>query len=549
MINVARIRGEILFFIAKILDLYIRSKRIFSNKDAFSKLHNLADDFLTEQYCEFNKKELDVSYSLDNKKKVLIDCFPIPIWVAANSILANQLGIKFSAEICSFGEGDRDPFSAKVYPTFGCHKHLRVIIPLQSRAEMKKTFLDAIVNIKDKHTLFNWQVSGIQIGDELYESYLRVFSAPTVKIGGLRYLYMLYRTLKYYYYFAAFLKKNNVVAAILSHDIYIETGILSKICWANEVPVYLASGVELKRVHYADQKFSEFEKYSEYFSLLSKEKKLAAIAWSKQRLSKRFSGEVGVDMTYSTKTAFQNKALNRQLTRTDSVKIIIATHCFFDNPRAYGGNLFKDFYEWITFLGEISLNTDYEWYIKTHRDYLPGTMEVIEEFLGKYKRFKLINSEVSWHQLKQEGASVVLTCYGTVGHELPLIGVPVINSGYNPHVAYKFNIHAKTVSEYAKILSNLSINTQIVDAEKIYEFYYVHHQMAKSGGYIFDSYEDLCNYIQKFGVDSNLIFEIVINGGHKKIEETKTIFNHFIDEKYFSLAEKNIYLNRQSKEI
>ena len=36
-------------------------------------------------------------------------------------------------------------------------------------------------------------------------------------------------------------------------------------------------------------------------------------------------------------------------------------------------------YEWIKFLGKISHSTDYEWYIKTHPDFLPGNIDIIKK--------------------------------------------------------------------------------------------------------------------------------------------------------------------------
>ena len=102
--------------------------------------------------------------------------------------------------------------------------------------------------------------------------------------------------------------------------------------------------------------------------------------------------------------------------------------------------LFLDFYEWLCFLGEISKKTDYDYYIKPHKDYLPGTIESLNEIITKFPNLTLISPTVSFHQLIREGISFALTCYGSIGHELPLLGVQVINAGYNPHNAYNFNL-------------------------------------------------------------------------------------------------------------
>ena len=89
------------------------------------------------------------------------------------------------------------------------------------------------------------------------------------------------------------------------------------------------------------------------------------------------------------------------------------------------------------FLALKSKTTDYEWYIKPHRDYLPGTLEILNSFIPKFKNLKIINPDTSFHQLKKEGIKNILTCYGSVGHELPLLGFNVINAGYNPHINFE----------------------------------------------------------------------------------------------------------------
>ena len=80
------------------------------------------------------------------------------------------------------------------------------------------------------------------------------------------------------------------------------------------------------------------------------------------------------------------KIIKRQL-NYNKKKIIVATHCFFDNPNAYGNFLFNDFYDWLIFIGKIGekLKKNYEIYIKPHRDYLPGTIEALNEIKKIYK--------------------------------------------------------------------------------------------------------------------------------------------------------------------
>jgi len=147
-----------------------------------------------------------------------------------------------------------------------------------------------------------------------------------------------------------------------------------------------------------------------------------------------------------------------------------------------------DFYEWLCYLGKISEKTDYDWYLKIHPDPWPGTLETIQGILAEFPRITLIPHETSHHQLVKEGIDFVLTAYGSVGHELPALGVQVINAGYNPHVAYDFNWHPKSLEEYEYYLLNLDKLHKEINLEELYEFYYMHHYYVLADDLILKSY-------------------------------------------------------------
>jgi capsule polysaccharide export protein KpsC/LpsZ len=197
---------------------------------------------------------------------------------------------------------------------------------------------------------------------------------------------------------------------------------------------------------------------------------------------------VGVDMAYSTKSAYGASRHQRLIQASPRKKILIATHCFFDSPHSYGNNLFPDFYEWLEFLGQISECTDYDWYIKTHPDYLPGTREVIDGFLARFPKFTLLPADASHHQIIAEGIDFALTVYGTIAFEYAALGIPVINASlYNPHIAYDFNLHAKDVEDYRQLLMKLDQLTFSIDKQQVYEYYFMRH-IFNTENLFFDSY-------------------------------------------------------------
>ena len=79
------------------------------------------------------------------------------------------------------------------------------------------------------------------------------------------------------------------------------------------------------------------------FSKISNDQKKIAIDWSKKQLDKRLGGEVGVDMFYSSESAFGSHLTKRALSESYKTKILICTHEFHDNPHSTGGLLFLIF--------------------------------------------------------------------------------------------------------------------------------------------------------------------------------------------------------------
>jgi len=209
---------------------------------------------------------------------------------------------------------------------------------------------------------------------------------------------------------------------------------------------------------------------------LSPEVRQEGLALARQRIERRFAGEVGVDMLYSTSSAYGRLRQGQLLLPSLRKKILIATHCFFDSPHSYGNNLFPDFWEWLDFLGILSGETDYDWYIKTHPDYLPGTLEIVQGFIRRYPKFTLLPSDASHHQIIAEGIDVVLTVYGTIGFEYAALGKSVVNCSLsNPHVAYNFNLHPRSVEEYRIMIRDLDHLPLSIDLDQVYEFYFMHH--------------------------------------------------------------------------
>ena len=233
---------------------------------------------------------------------------------------------------------------------------------------------------------------------------------------------------------------------------------------------------------FSTTKLSLHKYYKKLFNTLKPKDKKKAIKLSQNRLSLRLGGRIGVDMSYSTKSAFSSKVktLKYKFTK-NKINILICAHDFYDNPHPYGKNMFVDFYEWLCFLSKISHKTDYNWYIKLHPDYNPATLETVLEINKKFKNIKFLSPNTKFNQISH-GIDFALTTHGSVGHELPLLGITVINCDYNnPHCSYKFNYTPKSLKDYRDKITNLSNKDKIkISKNEIYQFYYINYYYMKS---------------------------------------------------------------------
>jgi hypothetical protein len=252
-------------------------------------------------------------------------------------------------------------------------------------------------------------------------------------------------------------------------------------------------------------------------------------------------------MLYSSKSAWSPFFFNeRIINKSNKIKILIVAHDFFDSPHSYGRNLFTDFYEWLLFLRDISLNTNYDWYIKTHPDYTSGSRKIIENFVKNNKKFNLLQSSASHHQIIKEKINFALTIYGTIGVEYAAKGIPVINGSINnPHIKYKFNLHPKNIESYKKILNNLEKLKLKITYKKVMEYYFMHNLYAQDN-LLFGNNHEL---VSKLGGYKNLFnykfYEYYLKNNTPDLQRNinSAIYSFIISKSYVSdVYLKNIEL-------
>jgi len=362
----------------------------------------------------------------------------------------------------------------QVYRSFGITKILQ-IDPCPWRAWRVSILARKLhKSLKTKKAVEQLTLHKIRIGDLLYDSYLKDLKRPTIELDSKEWAKFLKKFLNLFLFWEDYFKQTKVVGINVSHCVY-ELAIPLRIAVFRNIPAYQFNITHAYRLNKKNLfAYNDFHNFKKQFKRLPKKIKHQGLKLAEKRIARRLQGEIGVDMEYSKKTAYGKFKSYPILKFSKRKKILIATHCFFDSPHSYGDNVFPDFFEWLNFLGNFAKSSNYDWYIKTHPDYLPGTLEVIQGILKKYPQLNLLPPDSSHHQIIKEGINLALTVYGTIGFEYALLGIPVINASQNnPHIAYSFNLHAKSAEHYKKLLVDPHTFHHKASKKEIYEYYFM----------------------------------------------------------------------------
>ena len=501
-----------------------------------------------------HNKEIWGNYVQDQDSgEILLESISMSSSIIAFSYLANLLAKLHRSRIVAYSAGRKNILTRltngkvnKIYRSFNVSDFIfHELTPDQLR-EVDRLFNEIFPSLRTKRDVEDLKLEDVWIGDLLYDSHCLNYQVPTITLGDLRFHESLRSAVSSYVFWRDYLRNHKVKSVILSHTVYVTSGVVTRLAIDMEIPVYQINATHL---HYLTKKdlwaYDEFFYYPEQFLELSEEERRKGLELAKERLEKRFSGEVGVDMHYSRKSAYGQTRKERVLRESDKIKILVATHCFFDNPHPYGVNLFPDFYEWLHFLGEISEVTDYEWYIKTHPDFLPGNIPIIEEFISKYPKFRMIPSDTSHLQLHEEGINFGLTVYGTIGFEYAALGLPVINASLcNPRIRYSFNKHPRSVEEYKNILLNLHVQKVDINLNEVYEYYFMAF-IHNVNHWLFEDYDgflsEIGGYYQQYGsISYKKLVEDFSQIRHKQVLDS---LQRFVESREYNFRQK--FLKRE----
>jgi hypothetical protein len=505
--------------------------------------------FDIKKIIKHNKKVWSDYKNSNSESIILFDYYPLAETELARSYLLNILAKKFNAKIVSYSvnRNIRSRIWDRIYYSYNVESHLSLNLSRLQKKESRLIYEKITPTIQTKQDLFDLHINDVWIGVDVYEEYLMRYKKPTVDMTDVRVRGILQEGIDILVFFIDYFNQHDVKAIDSSHiGVRLKSNLVPKIAGQLfNIPYYSAharSVIYYPEPHlYHEAIKNEYMSYPSLFKSLDKKSQKEGLSWAKKRLDLRMSGNIGVDMSYSTKSAFTEIDYENTIVKDPSeINVLICTHEFYDSPNCYGGLLFTDFYEWLIYLSKLSKKTNYNWYVKTHPDAHHSSVDIIKSIVSENENFCLVPKNTSFKQLAYEGMDFALTCYGTIGHELPLLGIQVINAGVSPRVAYDFNYHPKSLDEYKGLLMNLPIEKKL-NIKKLYEFYFIQHKYVHStDDFIFDSYEKSLSELsdsQRIGFEVFTYFLKSLT--KKKHNNIISKIEKFIDSGKIGVATKN----------
>ena len=453
--------------------------------------HAFIRSFLSNYQKQFIKHNLNVfsPNRNENGKIILVELNETASSTISYSYIANHLSKKHNAKIVAYKP--RLPrnlflkvvwnlraifgFSAlSVFNSFGASSFILPSLNRALREESNSIYEEQIDLIHNKYDVEKITVKGILVGDLIYDYYLNFYKTPTIEIESKRFHYHLKFCIQVIVFWDNFFATHEVMGLNTSHTVY-SNALPLRIAIKYGCECFQANESEVFRLTKEQvYSYADFFEFKKIFTTLDEKQKSSGIKIAKERIERRLSGEIGLDMSYSQKSAFTPSSKERLLKDNNKIKILLAPHCFFDSPHPFGNNLYPDVFEWLKQLIKISKLTDYDWYVKTHPDFLPKTKKLVNDFFQSHPQFTLLPSDASHLQIVDEGIDFVLTIYGTVGFEYAAMNKPVINASLtNPHIAFDFNINPKSREEYEEVLMNLADVDHKININEVYEYYYM----------------------------------------------------------------------------
>jgi hypothetical protein len=357
-------------------------------------------------------------------------------------------------------------FTDKIYRNINIYKKF-------TKKNIDKDYYEIINKLKKPADILNIKINDIEVGDLIYDTYLRFYKKPTITSINKDVKKVIMNALNIYYNFNNLFIDKDIKIFVTSLTSYIHHGIPTRMCLKKNIPVYALSSN-----NYIVQKIENHFPYHsiDYTNFSFKDVQNNSYD-VKKIFESRFDGVIDSGISYMRKSSYSqidNTSLLKPLFYEKNRNVVIYIHDFYDSPHINRNLYFRDLYHYIDSVIINLINTETNFFIKPHPNSVYNSDEILKQLIKSYNKpnVHLLSNRISNSDLVNLRPNLIVTARGTITIEMAYMGIPVVALYDNPYVKFNFVHTCYSLQEYYDIINGFMQPIIDFNKDEILSFYY-----------------------------------------------------------------------------
>ena len=210
-------------------------------------------------------------------------------------------------------------------------------------------------------------------------------------------------------------------------------------------------------------------------------------------------------ITPTLKVSSFSKIQRKSLIKSNKIKVLVLPHDFFDAPHAWGNKgIFPDYFKWLEFIKKMAKITNYDWYIKTHPNFIgqygdnqKKSRELVKKMFFGIKNLKILPPNYSHDQIIKEKIDLLISCHGSSLYEYSYKGITSLASSNSlPWNDFKICIVPKDINDLKEKIINIrkTKNNFKVNKNEILDYFYLRFGYYKNSSWLLP-FKKYCDFV------------------------------------------------------
>lgn len=332
----------------------------------------------------------------------------------------------------------------------------------------------------NRKKILKYSLGGIEVGDLVYDTYLRYRALPTLFVGDVFKNYLFFKAEKVLKNLEKINKKYCPVVYFTGYSSYLHHGLPVRYFLKKGVKVFSGKNNSQINKQLTKKDPRHVENYEDFVKHFAKIKnKNEILEFSKKKLNERFSGDDRKRLFYMKFNPYNKnykigKKLYYDLAKT---KGVVFLQDFYDSPHDWGSMIFPDFYIWCIYTLNIIKKYKLPIAVKPHPNmftFSKETPSLIERLKKRYDKIVWLDHTLSNKYLFKK-IDFGISASGSILLELAYHNIVPISCGDHPGKYFDFTLAAKSIMQYKNLLINYRSIKKSINIKNLCAFNYMYY--------------------------------------------------------------------------